>query len=63
MEALQFTTAHYIKLGQGGKWADDCVQNHRLRFGWNGQTVDDINNKLWDKIGRDLLDTSRQRGK
>ena len=55
MEPLEFATAHYIKLGQGGKWADDCIQNHRLRFGWTGQTVDEINNKLWDKIGQELL--------
>lgn len=55
MESLQFTVAHYIKLGQGGKWAEDSIQNDRLRFGWDGQSVDDINNKRWEKLGQEIL--------
>ncbi len=55
MEPLQFTTAHYIKLGQGGKWAADCIQNSRLRLGWFAHTIEDIQAGHWEKIEQQAL--------
>lgn len=55
MEPLQFTTAHYIKLGRGGEYAEDSFQHNRLRFGWRKQSVEDIQAKRWKQIERQLL--------
>jgi hypothetical protein len=55
MEPLQFTSAHYIKLGRGGEYVADSFQNSRLRFGWRNQSVEDICSGKWKKIGRQLL--------
>lgn len=51
MKAIEFKRTHYIKLGKGGKWADECFEKGIIRFGWsNIQGVDEINRKEWDKI-------------
>ncbi len=59
MEPLQFTTAHYIKLGRGGEFVQDSFENNRLRFGWRRQSVEDILAKKWKKIERQLLKANK----
>lgn len=55
MKALEFKRVHYIKLGKGGKWADDCFKKGIIRFGWeNIEGVDEINRKEWDKIAEKI---------
>jgi hypothetical protein len=49
-----FTKAFYIKLGRGGSWENDAVRTGRLRFGWDGQSIADINAGEWGKIENQL---------
>jgi hypothetical protein len=51
---IDFTSAFYIKLGQGGKWEIDSIETGKLRLGWSGQLVDDINAGRWALIDEQL---------
>jgi len=51
MDELKIEKAHYIKLGKGAQWADECFEKGIIRIGWNNiEGVDEINLKKWDKI-------------
>ena len=54
MSSIDFTTAHYIKLGRGGEWEDDSIQTGKLRLGWRQQSVEDINARRWEFIEQQL---------
>lgn len=43
MEAVEFKTAYYIKLGRGGKWAESSIQESKARIGWLDWTLEEIN--------------------
>jgi hypothetical protein len=51
---MDFDNAFYIKLGAGGRWAVDSIENQRLRLGWAGIPLADVHAKRWDHI-RELL--------
>jgi hypothetical protein len=51
---IDFTSAYYIKLGRGGEWESDSIEHGRLRIGWRGQSVDDINSGRWHVIEKQL---------
>jgi hypothetical protein len=40
--------AFYIELGAA--WEADSVATGKLRFGWGGQSVEDVNGGRWRKI-------------
>ena len=44
MESIAIDNAYYVKLGKGGKWAEDSIQGGKIRIGWVEQTLDDVNN-------------------
>jgi len=50
----KFANAFYIKLGRGGKWEADSIENGLLRLGWSGQLTQDINKHHWALIGKQL---------
>jgi len=43
MEAVEFRRAYYIKLGEGGKWAESSIQESKARIEWVGWTLEEIN--------------------
>jgi hypothetical protein len=43
-----------LKLGRGGAWEEDAINTGKLRFGWPGQTLEDINTGRWDLIETEL---------
>jgi hypothetical protein len=51
---VNFKNAFYIKLGRGGCWEADSIQTSRLRFGWQNQSLDDINAGQWERIAKQL---------
>ncbi len=53
---MKFRHAYYIKLGRGGAWEADSIEHGRLRFGWRGQSITDINRGRWDHIKGQLQD-------
>jgi hypothetical protein len=51
---VKFRNAYYIKLGRGGAWETDSIENSRLRLGWQNQSLDDINAGRWEHIRKQL---------
>jgi hypothetical protein len=63
MEPIRLKNAYYIKLGKKGKWAELSIREDKVRIGWAGQTLKDINNKNWAKIGNELKGEAKTKGK
>jgi hypothetical protein len=59
MESVEFADAFYIKLGRAGVWEADSIETGKLRLGWRGQSVEDINAGRWGKIEQQLRDEHR----
>jgi hypothetical protein len=54
MEQVDFKRAYYIKLGRGGEWQQSSISESKLRLGWLGQSLEDINSGNWEKIRKQL---------
>lgn len=54
MEPVTLSNAFYIKLGRAGAWEADSIETGKLRLGWLGQTVGDINAGHWELIEQQL---------
>src|SRR5438309_2082631 len=54
MKSIAFVRAFYIKLGRAGTWEADSIETGKLRFGWRGQSVEDINAGRWTRIEQQL---------
>ncbi|MHC4661221.1 MAG: restriction endonuclease [Planctomycetota bacterium] len=50
MITKDFANAYYIKLGEGGMWEADSINTGKMRIGWGGQSVKDINDHRWEFI-------------
>lgn len=53
---VRFERAFYIKLGEGGEWAEEAISTAKLRFGWQVVSLTDIRAKNWDRIRRSIED-------
>ena len=62
MESIAINNAHYVKLGKGGKFAEDSIQGGKIRIGWQEQSLDDINNWREPIIREKTLLTREQEG-
>lgn len=51
---FEFNSAFYVKLGRGGRWEADSIQQSRLRLGWSNQSLADINAGRWSVISEQL---------
>lgn len=47
---FDFARAFYIKLGAGGKWADDAIASNKLRLGWKVVPLAAIHAGDWARI-------------
>ena len=54
MPSIDFTSAYYIKLGRGGVWEAESIETGKLRLGWKGTSVHDINSRKWNLIRRQI---------
>jgi len=52
--SVDFSASYYIKLGQGGAWEADCIEMGRLRIGWLDTALEDIRERRWDVIEKQL---------
>ena len=50
MNKVTFENAYYIKLGKNGIWEESSIRENKLRIGWDGLSLDDINKGRWEKI-------------
>ncbi len=53
-EKVDFKRAYYIKLGRGGEWEQSSISESKLRLGFGGQSLEDINSSNWEKIRKQL---------
>ena len=53
-ETMKIKNAYFIKLGRAGCWEADSIKSGRLRIGWSGQSLDDINGGRWEGIEEQL---------
>lgn len=51
---MQIAKAFYVKLGEGGLWEKEALATGKLRLGWTGQSLGDINAGNWEKIRGEL---------
>lgn len=54
--------AFFIKLGAGGRWADDSLQHDLLRFGWSSIPLPEILADDWDSISKRLRSAATNSG-
>jgi hypothetical protein len=54
MKPVEFTNAYYIKLGRGGEYEESAFREDKIRVGWNGQSLDEINQRNWEVIGKQI---------
>lgn len=47
---MQIRNAFYIKLGKGGEWEAESIQNGKMRLGWTGNPLADVNAGAWESI-------------
>lgn len=47
---MKYRHVYYIKLGRGGVWEENSIAHSRIRFGWRGQSIVDVNSGHWDRI-------------
>lgn len=59
---IELKNAYYIKLGAGGRWADDSITNGLLRIGWSGIPLPDIHEKRWERIRERLAEEHSNKG-
>jgi hypothetical protein len=55
-------SAHYIKLGSGGKWAHESIEAGILRFGWFGIPLAEIHAGDWASIRKRLGREHKNKG-
>ncbi|MDO9333130.1 MAG: hypothetical protein Q7T57_01210 [Dehalococcoidales bacterium] len=58
-EKVDFKRAYFIKLGRGGVWEESSISESKLRIGYGGQSLQDINSGNWGKIGEQLSQASK----
>lgn len=63
MKKILFKNAYYLKLGKQGKWEDVLIEGTKARIGWVDISLDDINNRNWQKIKFEIEKDYKIRGK
>lgn len=49
MKKINFTKAHFIKLGTAGCWENECIEKNILKIGFNEISHNDCLNGNWDR--------------
>lgn len=51
---IDFDKAYYIKLGSEGQWEKSSIDENKIRIGWAGLSLKDLNVRDWDIIREKL---------
>lgn len=62
MEKIAATRALFIKLGEGGRWAAECLREGTLRLGYHEIPHDVCASGNWTEAERLLLEVSKDKG-
>lgn len=54
MKSVEFMNAYYIKLGRGGEYEESAFRENKIRIGWKEQSLNDINQRNWDVIEKQI---------
>lgn len=54
MGKVDFQNAFYLKLGRQGMWESELKNGNKARIGWSNIKSEDIRNKDWKKIHKDI---------
>lgn len=64
MDEIKANKAYFIKLGRGGEWEKECIeQDHTLRLGFNNPLHSECLAGKWDKIREYWLNRGKKKGK
>jgi len=63
MASIDPTEIRYIKLGRGGRWAQNGLARGEVHFGYPMVPHDLCSNRDWDAIAKLLIDHGRSAGK
>jgi hypothetical protein len=59
---LKAERTYYLKLGRGGKWANDSIVHGRARIGWHEIPLEQINAGEWSAIKKGIQTTAKTIG-
>jgi hypothetical protein len=59
---IDFDKAYYIKLGSEGQWEKSSIDENKIRIGWAGQSLKDINVRDWNRIREKLEEEISDKG-
>ena len=62
MKDVDFKNAYFVKLGEGGKWEASSIQENKVRIGWIGWPIDEINQRKWDDLKQKYRKTYKNEG-
>ena len=52
---IDFKAVYYLKLGKSGIWEESSIRENKLRIGWSGIDLDDINQGNWDRVRESVI--------
>jgi len=62
MNTITCKKVYYIKLGRNGIWEESSLKENIMRIGWKNQTLHDINNGNWERIQKQLIAETTDKG-
>lgn len=63
MEPIQPTAVRYIKLGRGGAWAQNCIADGEVHFGYRAVPHEVCRQGDWDEVARLAVEAGRRPAK
>lgn len=64
-EKIQPKRVRYVKLGRGGKWERECIDNGTIRFGFGTESERRFRlcqDRQWDEVTKDFIERGREKG-
>jgi hypothetical protein len=63
MKPIQPTAVRYIKLGRGGAWAQNCIADGEVHFGYRAVPHEVCHQGDWDEVARLVVEAGRRPAK
>lgn len=62
VKPVEFDKAIFIKMGRKGAWEESAIKQGKIRIGWEEIKLEDIQQKQWDKIKKEIRTLSKTDG-
>lgn len=63
MKEIKANTAYFIKLGEKGKWVDECISTHKIMFGFQNPLHSACLKGEWNRIYQYWIREGKAKGK